>query len=68
MTGLWWCQRSAGLCCNLLPQAVQKPLGRHRPVQVMAALGSNSERWGIFQVSLEFERRGSGSGSEGGAA
>ena len=34
----------------------------------MAAIGSNSERWGIFNVSLELERRtqqqpgGSGSG------
>ncbi|PRW61377.1 PDZ domain [Chlorella sorokiniana] len=34
---------------------------------VMAALGSNSERWGIFTVQLEFERRDSSSG-EGGAA
>ena len=30
--------------------------------QVMAAIGSNSERWGIFTVQLEFER---GSGSSG---
>ena len=37
-------------------------------LQVMAALGSTSERWGIFTVSLEFERRASGSSSEGGVA
>ena len=33
---------------------------------VMAALGSNSERWGIFTISLEFARQASGT-SEGGA-
>lgn len=32
---------------------------------VMAALGSNSERWGIFTISLEFARQASGT-SEGG--
>ncbi|KAL4424063.1 hypothetical protein ABPG75_001364 [Micractinium tetrahymenae] len=35
---------------------------------VMAAIGSNSERWGFFTVDLEFERRaGSSGGSEGGS-
>lgn len=42
-------------------------------VQVMAAIGSNSERWGFFTVDLEFERRAGGgesssSSSEGSSA
>lgn len=40
---------------------------------VMAAIGSNSERWGFFTVDLEFERRAGGgesssSSSEGSSA
>ena len=30
---------------------------------VMAALGSNSERWGIFTIDLEFERPAAQDGS-----
>ncbi len=41
-------------------------LCRTLPLQVMAAIGSNSERWGFFTVDLEFERReGSSEGGSG---
>lgn len=50
--------------CWLSPVQVMFDARNKQFDTVMAALGSNSERWGIFTVSLEFERQAS---SEGGA-
>lgn len=58
--------RRTSVQCWLSPVQIMFDARNKQFDTVMAALGSNSERWGIFTISLEFARQASGT-SEGGA-